>query len=344
MQAMSIRVSVVVLGLASSSAAQEAISLAPRLEVGRRDRYRFEAEFRETLGDAPQAAVGGVEGLTPQRTMVQRGVVRLSVVRVVPGEGATVRLVFEELFVQSRSGDEPPVVFEWREEAPPAPDDNKAEDAPDADAGASPVPEQEKPHPLAAPGEALRRATLEFAVARNGEVSSVLGLDDAWRVAAGDKSSGTRLLGLFAPGAVETRLEALLRVDAGWPARDRAVGDSWEVIDSAALADRVRAVTATSLTLARISEGVAEIEGVSSVELALPPRDYDPADFKPTISEQQGEVRVRWDAARGRLLDRHEKRMLRVSVTLDDGLLTSAVTVSSRVNLTFLGEATDQPR
>ncbi len=303
------------LAFAAIGAAQappvDGVRLQPGFVAGQSQRYSFDAAFTRKRGIEPQA---------PAVTLSQHAELRLDTISVDADGSATIRVAIENLRFELMETDAPGrrSVFTWQDGKPSA-------DGPAAEA-------------MTSVGSALASCTPEVVVRSNGKIASLNGLIPAFRAAAADKSE-TQALGLFSREAVEHNLEQLWAIDPDGAGRTRGTGAAWSLDYVTPLLVGKTVVFTTEYTLKGIADGIAEIGGGMRATVRPPKGDPNPAVPDISIAEQSGDVRVKWDAAAGRLVSRVSDRVLvfKTSLPLAEPIETTAYT-SSHLEIKLLAD------
>lgn len=265
----------------------EGVVLRPRLEEGRRDRY----EIAATLSTETAA-----EGREPQRESVEQKVlVRTEVLGVDRLGVARVSVRLERAEVTYAAPGERAETFAWAE----------------GEEGAQRV------LPLEVMYLKLAQEGLELQVGPDGTVRSVAGLEEV--IAAGEgmtERSRARALGVFAPGAAGQSLSGIWRIDPGERPVRRAVGDVWRIQRLIPLGPAGSAAVVTACTLTAVEDGLATVEGRTSVTVRPQRGEPDPAQPSLAVEGEGGTLRVVWDVEAGALREREGAGSVRWTATL----------------------------
>lgn len=299
---------VILLTCASVASAQDSVRLWADLKPGWSERYQLRSRIELRSGDEL------LERLEQDITVRIAAVARDD--DDAEGAGrATLRATIERLEVAQTSGGDTVRMIH------PAPDG-------DIDYETSPA--------LDRIYAALAEAVLEFDVAPSGQARVVSGLDTALAAAqAAEPRNPARLLGTFAPGAIERTIAAIITLD---PHREeRESSDTWRDEQTVPIIGR-RAQVITDYALREVQEGEAHVKGETTIALQ-PAESPAPTDPRITIAEQSGEIAARWDVAAGRLIERRSDTRIVWHATLaTEPPMESRTIAASQLTITLLNE------
>ena len=274
------------------------VELAPRLEEGRVDRYRLEAEI-------VQSQEG--EGALGERTLTQAVELRLTTVGVDDEGRAVVSVVVErasaELAEDDGEGGTSTQGFEW----PPA--------------------EGAEESALSEAWSVLVGTVLRCTVAPDGRVIGVEGSTEGWREGGGQLG----LLGVMAPGAVDRTLSRIWRLD---PAGEvRSPGDTWEDLEEFAISPGRRARQERAMTLERVEDGRAFVTGHVTFGAVAP---TTPTMVELALSGA-GSIDATWDLGLGAIESRRERGEMVLEASLGEEGPSVTTTARSRLRIARLG-------
>jgi hypothetical protein len=202
---------------------------------------------------------------------------RFTVAGVGPG-GARIRAALEAIDVTYKPADQPAAEVQWKEDGPPI-----AGDA-----------------PLERLYRALASTVIEFALAPDGTVADVAGLDKVAPAGRGLTNPGRAMGVLSTEGAPRIFCNMWTLDPADKP---RRAGDRWstsQVVPSA----NWQAEAKTDYTLDSINGASASISGKTTLTPVPAPPNSDDLGPQAAIAAQSILIDARWDTAKSRLISR----------------------------------------
>jgi hypothetical protein len=260
-------------------------------------RYRISSRLESQLGERTA------------NWLEQKAVILIVIAAVEPDGAAIIRIRIESLQALAQGWGEP--LKYPRGEEDPAPAEHEA---------------------IKRMFDALGEAVVELRIDPRGHAALISGLDAATTAAnASELEGASRLLGIFAPGAVERIVASVLLPDP--ERRERRIRESWTDSHTIPVLGQNEARITTHYTLDSMRDDVAHVNGEVKVEL-LEPRRREPTEPRLRLKDQSGSVRVQWDTGNRRLKSRvMETRVVWLSALAAEPEIRSELTVRSRVEI-----------
>ncbi len=190
---------------------------------------------------------------------------------------------------------------------------------------------------IAAIGEAILSAPIEMAVAPDGRVEAIRGLNDvlmefnspAVRGAGDVPLLDMSALGIFGSRQFAAMAGSAFTADsAGFEAR--SVGDAWETTEAIPSPPVGTVTLETDWTLEKVEGDVATLKGVPTMAI-MPPQADDPTAPKGEVTEQEGAITMVWDLGEDALVSREATQRVKTTWTL----VGMSLTQEQRVAMTI---------
>lgn len=292
---------VLLLCLASPAPAQDSARLRAQLTPGDVSRYTVKARMELESPDRAE--------LLDQTLRF-----RFTVAGVGPG-GARIRAALEAIDVTYKPAGEPAAEVHWNEDGPPI-----AGDA-----------------PLERLYRALASTVLEFALAPDGTVTDVAGLDKVAPAGRGLTNPGRAMGVLSTEGAPRIFCNMWTMDPADKP---RRAGDRWSTSQVIPSGDW-QAEAKTDYTLDSINGASVSISGKTTLTPVRAPANPDDLGPKAVIAAQSILIDARWDSAKSRLISRITTGTVTWKATL---LLKEPIEVTSTSKSRIEILLADQPK
>ncbi len=189
--------------------------------------------------------------------------------------------------------------------------------------GVGEEPKSDVDRALAAIGGAATSSGLRVTIDAAGAITGFSGLDGVRDAFEGQTAVDESVLGMLDSVALGSRLAPVFQGDSAGVgdalagAGARRVGSEWKTTERVGMGSAGTLEITTTWALREVVDGVAVIEGVSSVS-ALPPDPASPGSPMVRVEKGEGTARAEWDLGAGALRAHETRQALTMVWTLGD--------------------------